>query len=215
MKLKYLAHSSFLLSSDSGIRIVTDPYNISADFRHKPVNEPADIVTVSHEHGDHNAVSTVPGSPEVINVGGTTQSKGITIKGVATYHDESEGKQRGKNIVFCFSIDGINVCHMGDLGHVLDSTQIKELGNLDVLLIPVGGFFTIDAAAATKICDDLKPRIIVPMHYKTQEKDMPIAGVEDFIAGKKNVEQMAKSEVQIEKSTLPDSTTIYVLNPAL
>ena len=98
---------------------------------------------------------------------------------------------------------------------MLDSVQIKELGNVDVLLIPVGGFFTIDAAAATKICDDLKPGIVVPMHYKTPEKDMPIAGVEGFIAGKKNVEQMAKSEVQIEKTTLPDSTTIYVLNTAL
>ena len=215
MKLKYLAHSSFLLTSGSGIRIVTDPYSVSSDFRHKPVNEPADIVTVSHEHGDHNAVSTVPGSPEVINADGTTQSKGITFKGVSTYHDESEGKQRGKNIVFCFSIDEINVCHMGDLGHVLNSAQIKEVGNVDVLLIPVGGFFTIDAVAATKICNDLKPRVIVPMHYKTPEKDMPIAGVEDFIAGKKNVEQMAKSEVQIEKATLPDSTTIYVLNTAL
>jgi L-ascorbate metabolism protein UlaG (beta-lactamase superfamily) len=215
MKLKYLAHSSFLLTSSSGIRIVTDPYSIGADFRHKPVNEPADIVTVSHDHGDHNAVSTVPGSPDIIRVDGTTQSKGITIKGISTYHDESEGKQRGKNIVFCFSIDGINVCHMGDLGHMLDSAQIKELGDVDVLLIPVGGFFTIDAATATKICDDLKPGIIVPMHYKTQEKDLPIAGVEDFIAGKKNVEQMAKSEVQIEKDKLPDSTAIYVLSSAL
>jgi L-ascorbate metabolism protein UlaG (beta-lactamase superfamily) len=104
---------------------------------------------------------------------------------------------------------------MGDLGHMLDSSQIRELGNVDILLIPVGGFFTIDAAAATKICDDIKPKIVVPMHYKTQKKDLPIAGVEDFIAGKKNVEQMAQSEVQIDKATLPDSTAIYVLDQAL
>jgi L-ascorbate metabolism protein UlaG (beta-lactamase superfamily) len=215
MKLKYLAHSSFLLTSDSGTRIVTDPYSIGPDFRHKAVSEVADIVTVSHDHGDHNAVSTIQGSPDVISAEGTIQSKGISIKGVATYHDEAEGKQRGKNIVFCFTVDGVNVCHMGDLGHLLNRAQIEELGNVDVLLIPVGGNFTIDAAAATKICDDLKPGIIVPMHYKTKEKDIPIAGVEDFITGKKNVEQKATNEVQVEKNTLPAGTVIYVLNSAL
>jgi L-ascorbate metabolism protein UlaG (beta-lactamase superfamily) len=215
MKLKYLAHSSFLLTSSSGIRIITDPYHTGADFRHEPVNEPADIVTVSHGHGDHNAVSTIPGSPDIISVEGTAQRKGITIKGIPTFHDESGGQQRGENIVFCFSIDEIDVCHLGDLGHALDTAQIKELGNVDVLLIPVGGFFTIDAKVATKICDDLNPKIVVPMHYKTQKQDLPINGIEGFISGKQNVKQSGVSEMQIEKRTLPENTEIYVLNPAL
>jgi len=215
MKLKYLAHSSFLLTSDSGIRIITDPYRTGSDFRHDPVVEPADIVTVSHSHGDHNAVATIPGSPDILSNKGIKHSKGITIKGITTYHDESLGQQRGGNIAFCFSIDGLDICHMGDLGHVLDSTQLEEFGNVDILLIPVGGFFTIDAMAATKICNDLKPKIVVPMHYKTQKLDLPIEGIEGFLKGKNFIEQPGESEIQIDRDSLPSSTVIYVLTPAL
>jgi L-ascorbate metabolism protein UlaG (beta-lactamase superfamily) len=215
MKLKYIAHSSFLITSDSGLRIITDPYTPDRNIGYPAVNESADIVTVSHEHGDHNAISTVMGKPEVIAKPGKTDLKGITINGIATYHDESSGSQRGKNIVFCFTVDGINICHMGDLGHVLTGEQKKEIGSVDVLLIPVGGFFTIDALAATQICDDLQPRIIVPMHYKTKKVNIPITEVDGFISGKKNITRSGVSEVVIEEETLPAGTEIYLLTPAL
>ena len=215
MKLKYLAHSSFLITSNSGLRIITDPYNPGRGIGYAAPNEPADILTVSHDHGDHNAVGTVPGNPLVVNKPGEIHHKGIRLKGIATYHDESSGSERGGNIVFCFSVDGITICHMGDLGHALSKDQIKEMGDVDILLIPVGGFFTIDAMGATRTCNDLLPDIIVPMHYKTEKLGLPIEGVDKFIEGKKNVRQPGISEIEIEKEKLPDSMEIYVLTPSL
>lgn len=215
MKLKYMAHSSFLITSDSGLRIITDPYTPDGNIGYPAVNEPADIVTVSHDHGDHNAINTVMGKPLVVAKPGKTDYKGVTINGIATYHDESSGSQRGKNIVFCFTVDGVTVCHMGDLGHGLNIEQKKEIGNVHVLIIPVGGFFTIDAAVATQICSELKPRIIVPMHYKTKKSNLPITGVEDFIEGKRNVIRSGVSEIEVEKENLPVEMEIYLLTPAL
>lgn len=215
MKLKYLGHSSFLITSNSGIRIITDPYTPGGGIGYPAPNEPADVVTVSHDHGDHNAISTVPGSPVIVSRPGKTDCKGITVKGISTFHDESAGKQRGKNIVFCFRVDGIVICHLGDLGHVLSKEQIKEVGDVHVLLIPVGGTFTIDARVATQVCNDLKPAIAVPMHYKTQKLGLPIESVDSFIAGKKNVKQQGLSEIELEKGYLPGSTEIYLLTPAL
>jgi L-ascorbate metabolism protein UlaG (beta-lactamase superfamily) len=215
MKLKYLAHSSFLVTSNSGLRIITDPYTPGGGIGYAAPNEAADVVTVSHDHGDHNGVFTVPGNPVVVNKPGKTDYKGITIKGISTYHDESTGSQRGGNIIYCFTADGVSICHLGDLGHALNSEKIKEIGDVHVLLIPVGGFFTIDARVATQVCNDIKPVIVVPMHYKTQKLGLPVEGVDGFIAGKKNVKRPGVSEIELDKGTLSGSTEIYLLTPAL
>ena len=215
MKLKYLAHACFLLTSEAGLRIITDPYVAGDSIKYAPVTEAADIVTVSHDHFDHNAVSSVRGTPETFTGSGQKNIKGIQFKGIATYHDDSEGSQRGANNVICFSLDGIRVCHLGDLGHRFNHEQINEIGEPDLLLIPVGGHFTIDAKAATQICDDLKPRIVVPMHYKTPKIDFPIVGVDDFLKGKKNVNRPDSSETELKASELPDATEIVALKPAL
>ncbi|HIE16566.1 MAG TPA: MBL fold metallo-hydrolase [Dehalococcoidia bacterium] len=214
MKLKWLGHASFLVTSDTGLRIVTDPYSTGSGINYSPVNEPADIVVVSHDHFDHNAVASVPGKPEVVTGSGTKSLQRIQFKGIATHHDESQGKERGSNTIFCFTIDGIKLCHLGDLGHKLAPQQIADIGEVDVLLIPVGGFFTIDARVATQVCDDLKPRVIIPMHYKTPKCDFPIAGVDDFLAGKQNVRQLDSSEVEFRAGELPPATQIIVLQPA-
>lgn len=214
MKLKWLGHSCFLITSETGLKIITDPYGTVQGVKYAPVKEAADIVTMSHDHFDHNAVSSVAGKPEVIKVIGVKRVKGIQFKGIASYHDEAGGKQRGANTIFCFSVDGIKVCHLGDLGHSLNSEKIKEIGDVDLLLIPVGGYFTIDARVSTQICNDLKPRVIVPMHYKTPKLDFPITGVDDFLAGKNNIKRLDWSEIELKAEALPTKPEILVLQPA-
>ncbi len=215
MNIKWLGHASFLITSDTGTRIIADPYTTGENFRYGEIEEEADIVAVSHGHGDHNNIAAVKGNPEIINQVGITEAKGITFNGLPTAHDNAGGRQRGSNIIFCFEVDGIKVCHLGDLGHLLSDQQAAELGKIDILLIPVGGYFTIDAKAATQVAEKLAPRVIIPMHFKTDKLDFPIAGVDEFLKGKQNVSRLEVSEVVFKPGLLPDYTQIVVLKPAL
>jgi len=213
MKIKYLAHSSFLITADNGTRIVTDPYETGGGIKHGAIRETADIVTVSHEHGDHNNTAAVKGNPAIVR--NSAEVKGVKIRAVPAAHDEKGGRQRGKNMIFCFGVDGVNICHTGDLGHLLTAEQVKSIGKTDVLLVPVGGFFTIDAATATKVCDQLQPAVIIPMHFKTDKLELPIAGVEDFLKGKSNVTRANESEIELKEGQLPAAPRIVVLKPTL
>ena len=213
MKIKWLGHASFLITSDDGIRIITDPYVTGGGIDYGEIEESADIVTVSHEHGDHSNVAAVRGNPEVVS--GAAKVGGIEFRAIPTYHDEAGGSKRGRNTVFCFEIDGVKVCHLGDLGHQLDSKQVAEIGGVDVLLIPVGGYYTIDARVATEVCNQLKPSVIIPMHYKNERCSFPIAGVDEFLRGKENINRMDVSEAEFKQGELPVSTRIIVLKPAL
>jgi len=139
----------------------------------------------------------------------------LTFRGVQTYHDETGGSQRGENTAFIFEIDGVKVCHLGDLGHTLSEKQVSQIGPVDVLLIPVGGFYTIDAAAASKVVEQLNPKVVIPMHYKTDRCGFPISEVGPFLKGKKSVNKMNSSEFEIHKEDLPSRTEIIVLNHAL
>jgi len=217
MKVKWLGHSCFLISGEKGVRIITDPYE-SGGFKgglgYQTVREAADIVTVSHEHSDHNHTKDIPGKPEIVRKTGRHEIKGVTIEGVLTCHDKTDGRQRGLNTVFCLDVDGIRVCHLGDLGHELSTKEVRAIGRVDVLLIPVGGYFTIDAAEATRVAAALSPKIIFPMHYKTPVLDFPIAGVEDFLNGKPHVKRIDANEVEITKANLPQETEVWVLKHA-
>jgi L-ascorbate metabolism protein UlaG (beta-lactamase superfamily) len=157
----------------------------------------------------------VQGKPEVVKGSGTKTVKGIQFRGIATYHDSSQGKQRGPNTTFCFTVDNMKLCHLGDLGHVLSPGQIGEIGGVDILFIPVGGFFTIDAANASQVCDQLRPEVIIPMHFKTPNCAYPIASVDDFLRGKNNVREVGSSEAKFELDKLPSTSEIVVLKPAL
>jgi len=213
MKIKWLGHSSFVITSDTGTKIITDPYETGGDLSYGQIKESADIVTVSHDHADHNNVAAVQGNPKVVR--GAVEVKGIKFNGIPTYHDDAGGGKRGKNTIICFEVDGIRVCHLGDLGHQLSDSQLAELGKVDVLLIPVGGFYTIDAKVATQLGDRLKPKVIIPMHFKTDKCDYPIAGVEEFLRGKKEVSRLDASQVEFKAGELPPSTRVVVLKPAL
>jgi len=213
MKIKYLGHASFLITSDSGIKIITDPYKTDESIRYGEIEESADIVIVSHEHSDHNNIAAVKGSPEVVR--GTAKVRGIDFRGIPTYHDTVQGQQRGKNTVFCFEVEGVRVCHLGDLGHSLSDKQLVDLGRVDILLVPVGGYFTIDAEVASQICYRLAPRVVIPMHYKTDKCFLPIAAVDEFLQEKKNIVRLSASETEFKQGKLPTETQIIVLKPAL
>jgi L-ascorbate metabolism protein UlaG (beta-lactamase superfamily) len=214
MKIKYLGHSAFVITSAAGLRIVTDPYTPGSGLEYGDITEPADVVTVSHGHRDHNNVAAVRGNPTAVSRAGRAAVKGIEFNGVSSAHDEVGGKMRGGNIIFCFEVDGVRVCHLGDLGHRLDDRQIEEIGCVDVLLIPVGGHYTIDAVAATDVCSQLKPALVIPMHYKTAKGLPEIAGVDAFLSGKEGVSWPKSSEVELTAGSLP-AGQIVVLKPAL
>ena len=202
-----------MITSEAGIKIITDHYASGESLRYGEIKESADIVTVSHEHGDHNNVAAVKGNPEVVR--GTAKVKEVEFKGIPTYHDNVGGNQRGKNTIFCFEVNGIRVCHLGDLGHQLSDKQVAEIGRVDILLVPVGGFYTIDANVATVVCNQLTPKVIIPMHYKNDRCRFPVFSVDEFIQGKEGVGRLDASEVEFKKGELPATTQIVVLKPAL
>ena len=214
MKIKWLGHASFFITAADGTRIITDPFGDYPGLKYKPINETADIMVISHSHGDHVG-GNVSGNPKTISEKGENKAGAIAFKGVETFHDTSKGKERGGNIIFCFGVDGITICHLGDLGHDLTDSEISAIRPVDVLMVPVGGFFTIDAETANKVCERIKPKIILPMHYKNEKCDFPISKVDEFLKNKKNVQRENSSEIELNKANLPAETTIIVLKPAL
>ncbi|OGO21984.1 MAG: hypothetical protein A2Z28_03640 [Chloroflexi bacterium RBG_16_51_9] len=201
------------MTSEAGLRIITDPYAPSERIPYREIEESADIVTVSHGHGDHSNVAGVKGNPAVVKE--TKEVKGIKFKAISAFHDASGGGQRGNMTIFCFEVDGIRICHLGDLGHQLDSKQIAEIGKVDILLIPVGGNYTIDARTATEVYEKLAAKIVIPMHYKNARcPNFPVASVEDFISGKSNVTRLEVSQAEFKNGVLPTAPQIVVLTPA-
>jgi L-ascorbate metabolism protein UlaG (beta-lactamase superfamily) len=215
MKVKYLGHAAFIISSDEGVKIVTDPYTTSPDLTYGEISTTADIVTVSHSHLDHCNVAAIEGNPQVMRRAELSTARGIKVRGIKSYHDNEGGRKAGNNIIFCFEVDRIRLCHLGDLGHLLDDKQLREIGRVDILFIPVGGYFTIDAKAATEVCNQLKPRVIIPMHYRTDKGLSVIAGVEEFLRGKDKVKWLDTSHLEFKAGELPEAGQIIVLKAAL
>lgn len=210
MKIKWLGHACFYIEA-GGKKIITDPFNEEVGYPLPGLS--ADLVTVSHKHYDHCGVETVAGTPEVISTPGLHDRETVVIKGVESFHDKVSGRQRGKNIIFTISTEGINLVHLGDLGHLPDPKLIKAIGPVDVLLIPVGGKFTIDAGEALTVVHELKPEIVIPMHYKTPCLGPNLAGlapVEDFTAQFHQV--VKKPYLEIEKSGLNGEMKVIVLD---
>ncbi|MFL0245647.1 MBL fold metallo-hydrolase [Candidatus Clostridium stratigraminis] len=213
MKIKWFGHSCFMITTGKGTKILLDPYKNVLGYK-LPNEIEADIVTTSHEHGDHNNINALKNSFVHINKLGSFNEHGIEIKGIETFHDNVFGAKKGKNIIYNFKIEDINVCHCGDLGHILTSEQLKEIGAVDILMLPVGGGYTIDAQDAVKVLEQLNPTIVIPMHYRTKALGpvgLVFAKVDKFIsaAGLKAAEY---KELELNKSTLKDYSGIAVLN---
>ena len=181
MRIRWFGHSCFLLEPDSKHpKILTDPFDDSIGYPIPDVTP--DLITESHQHFDHNAHRFIKGNYKLIKDPGNFEEFGTRITGVVTYHDKSHGSERGKNIVFKIEFpDEMNVVHLGDLGHILDEKTVRILRPVNILLIPVGGYFTIEPDEAKRICEQLKPNVIIPMHYRTKYMNFPIKSVESFL----------------------------------
>jgi len=214
MRIEWLGHSCFLLETAESIKIVTDPYepgSYAGALGYSDINIKADLVTVSHKHFDHGYTKAVPGA-EIIDKPGNFKIGAIQIEGLRSFHDNTQGSQRGENIIFIFNINGLRVAHLGDLGHI--PPDLEKLKNLDVVLVPVGGTFTIDAREASELVGIIRPRIVIPMHFKTEKLGFDIDDVYGFIKGKPNVRQPGESFLEVEKANLPEETQTVVLKPS-
>ena len=183
MLIRHIGHAEFLIELESGYRIVTDPYDAGCGY---PVRkERADAVLVSHHHHDHDATENVGGTPQVIDTAGkTTLAKDITVTALEGFHDDEGGAKRGKTLLFLLEAEDLRIVHLGDLGCGLSKEQAEALRNPDILMIPVGGFYTIDGKQARDIARELGAKTVLPMHYKTKYiANWPISGPEAFLEG--------------------------------
>ncbi len=218
MKIKWYGHAAFQIITEKGIRIIIDPYesgSFSGALSYGKIEDEADIVLTSHDHADHNYIKDIKGKYKHISKAGDHEIKDVKIKAIPCFHDSLGGKKGGSNLIFVITVDGLSLVHMGDIGHALDPELLKKIGEIDILLLPVGGFFTIDAAMAQKIMNDIKPHVTVPMHYKTQKCNFPITPVEDFTKNQANVHVLKEASFVIKKETLPQEPEIIVLQYAL
>lgn len=208
MNIRWLGHSCFIFTNQEGVRVLTDPFDNSVGYPTPSVE--TDIVTVSHHHFDHDAIQVLPGKPQVVDGQGRHTVSGLTIEGTATFHDSEQGVKRGKNTVFSFTLDGLHIVHLGDLGHPLTPEHLADIGPVDIACVPVGGFYTIDAGQAYEIVQQLNPKVILPMHYKPNEAvSLPIAGVNDFL---KYFTQVKKVKtLEITPASLPQTQEVIVL----
>lgn len=210
MKIRYLGHACFLLEGNAGTRILTDPYG---EIGYPLPRVEADVVTVSHGHYDHCNVQAVSGNPMVFYEEGDHTLEDISITSFVSFHDEEKGAKRGKNGIFRFSIDGIKVCHLGDLGEPCSASLTEKLLPTDVLLIPVGGIYTIDAKQAKEFVEHIQPSVVIPMHYKTEDLDINIGGVGEFTDLFHSIlkVRMVGSELELKKSDLSESGTKIIV----
>lgn len=215
MKVKWLGHASFLITSDNGLKILTDPYEpgFRGIISYAPIREVPDIVTVSHHHGDHDYIKCLKGKAEVVEGVGSRTVRGVEFVGVPSYHDRKAGAERGPNTIFCFAVDAVHVCHLGDLGHPLDEATIQSLGRVDMLLTPTGGPpATLDLNEAAALWERLKPSVVIPMHFRNQKCTFPRYGAEEML--KAGAEIAGSPEVEFAASNLPRGK-LLVLDPAL
>ena len=219
MKIQWLGHAAFLITTRDETLILMDPYEAGAyggAVGYGRIECSPHIVTISHDqHEDHNYTGSLKGKPAILKTPGKDTIKGIEVKRVRTFHDNSGGKERGENLVTCILADGIRVAHLGDLGHMLTKAQLSEIGEVDVVLIPIGGTFTLDPKEAADVVGQLKPKIVIPMHYKTPKCGFPLVKVDEFLEGKQRVKRPSGSTLEVKATELPKEIEIVVLQHAL
>ncbi|MEK7129959.1 MAG: MBL fold metallo-hydrolase [Patescibacteria group bacterium] len=214
MDIIYLGHSSFKLRGKQAI-VITDPFDPDMVGLKFPKHVEADIVTISHTHRDHNSVEQIEGAPFVVQGSGEYEVKGVGIVGIGVFHDEEKGAKRGTNTIYRMEIDGVSVVHLGDVGHTLSTVQVEALDGVDVLFVPVGGTYTIDAARAVALIHEVEPSIVIPMHYARPELNQKtfgeLAPVSAFLKemGKEGVAPVPK--LTVVKGKIPEEMLVVVL----
>ncbi len=209
MEITWLGHSCFLIRGKEKT-IITDPCHPDLGYR---LGEPkADIATLSHFHPGHSYIEGVADDPKQIKSPGEYEIGGTFITGVASFHDDKKGELRGKNTIYVIEMDDITLCHLGDLGHPLDPHLIEELGDIDILFLPVGEVSTISIDTAVEIVRQLEPPIVIPMHYKTEAFTGNLSLLDKFLDKMRIRELEAKPKLSITSSSLPTTTQTIVLN---
>ena len=211
MKIQYLGHSCFKLTESTGTTVITDPYQ---KVGYEMVEgQTADAVTVSHAHFDHDNVSAVGGNPKIFREQGVYRLPGVELQGIKSYHDAKEGRLRGENVIFKIRMDGLDICHMGDLGEECSAELLELLLPVNILLIPVGGTYTIDAKQAKEYVDRLMPDIVIPMHYRTKDSTIDIDKVQAFLGlfDEEDIEICRKNELEFSRDDLTEERTKVIL----
>jgi len=213
MEITYLGHSSFKIKGKK-TTLITDPFDSTATGLKFPKSE-AGIVTVSHDHPDHNATSQVGGNPFIVNGPGEYEVQGVGIIGIPSFHDGEHGKLRGKNTIFHIEVDGVHILHLGDLGEMITDKEIEEAGKVDILFIPVGGHYTITAKEAVSIIKELEPLVVIPMHYNRSGLDQKVYGeltpISTFLQLMGKEDAVPVSKFSITKDKLPEQMELVVL----
>jgi len=208
LKIRWFGHSFFLVTSGD-TKIAFDPFDDSVGYPLPQVE--ADLVVVSHDHFDHNNVSLVRGHPEIIKEPGVYEKNGIKVEIFSTFHDEVGGKKRGKNNVARLELEGMSLIHAGDLGIIPPDEELSSWKTVDILLLPVGGIFTIDAQEAQELVSKLSPHLVIPMHYRTEYTKFELNPLEPFLQGFREVKRLGSSEVEVTREILPTNLEVWVL----
>ena len=204
-----MGHSCFRIRGSQAI-IITDPFPPGLGYTLG--KQTADIVTVSHPHPSHSYDEGVGGQHRLVKGPGEYEISGVLMLGITTYHDAIKGQSKGKNTAYLMEVDGVAICHLGDIGHVLGDEQVEELGNVDILMVPVGGVSTINASMAAEIIRKLEPKAVLPMHYKTPKTRRDLEPVENFLKEMGLTQVEPRPKYTVSKSNLPLSTQVILLN---
>jgi L-ascorbate metabolism protein UlaG (beta-lactamase superfamily) len=215
MIIQYYGHSCFKLTTKPAgrgkedVNLFLDPFDKATGLR--PPQGQADVVLVSHDHHDHNNVEALKGEPYIINIPGEYSAKGINIIGIESFHDDKEGIERGGNTIYILETEDLRICHLGDLGTDLNEKQLEKINGVDILMIPIGGNYTIDAKIAMDIIKKIEPKIVIPMHYKIKGTTADIDDEKKFCSEMGNCPKEKVSKINIKKKDLEDKTTQIVL----
>ncbi len=209
MDITWLGHSCFRIKGNQAV-IITDPF--PPDIGYTLGKQTADIVTVSHQHPSHSYVEGIGGEPRIIQGPGEYEISNVLIIGIATFHDSVKGQSRGKNTVYLMEIDGVAVCHLGDIGHILSDEHVEEMGNVDVLLLPVGGVNTINAAMASEVIRKIEPKAVIPMHYKTPQLKRELDPVDSFLKEMGTGQIEPRPKISFSRTNLPLNTQVFILS---
>jgi len=210
MRIRWHGHSCFEITDP--VTVVTDPHD-GKSLGIWPPSASADIVLISHDHFDHNCFKIIRGShKDVFAFVGEFEFGGLRFLGMETHHDEADGAKRGKNVMYTVTMDGISICHCGDLGSIPDDKVLERIAGVDILMVPVGGVITIENAQLIEFIEKIGPRVIVPMHYRVGGLSIPINTVDAFIDSVDyNVEHVG-NEIDLSADELPSETTIWVFS---
>jgi len=210
MKIKWYGHSCFEITSNSRMKIITDPFDERVGYNVPSVH--ADIITVSHSHYDHDNTSMVKSKHVLINTIGENFIEDIKVIGIKSYHDDVLGEKRGENIIYKYYFDNLVIGHLGDLGDIPPDNEIKNIEDIDILLIPVGGIFTIDAKKAFELTNIIHPKILIPMHYKTDRLRFDLEPVDNFAKYFKKISYLNNNELTLDNEMLKEHSKVYIFD---